>query len=297
MLQVPHVQALLYYTPALLVMLILMRIEVLLAHDFGGRRLDVLNPDKRLEYRLLAAIYIVHWLIDSSAAGITILFVNALGGGIIQLSEQGWWYVPSFVFYVMVFDFYGYLTHRLQHKIPFLWSMHSLHHSANAMSVTTGARHFWAETVVGAVLFAPFFGLLFRVPGDIILPVTLLNFFIGAVSHFDVPIRWGKAHLLLNNPQWHRVHHSKLPEHRDKNFANFFPVFDLIFGTAWIPQLYEFPDTGLDDGDKPRTVLEGMIWPLRHIWRRWRSERPIGSALDRSSPVASETTAAFEAPR
>ncbi len=188
----PNVQGLLYYIPALLVMLILMRIEVLLARDVASRRLDVFHPEKRLEYRLLAAIYVAHWLIDGSAASITVLMVNALGGGIIHLSDQGWWYVPSFVFYLVIFDFYAYLVHRASHKFPVLWSMHSLHHSATAMSVTTGGRHFWLETVVGAVFFAPFLGLLVYVPGDIVFPVVILNFFFGAVIHFDVPIRLGK---------------------------------------------------------------------------------------------------------
>jgi sterol desaturase/sphingolipid hydroxylase (fatty acid hydroxylase superfamily) len=25
-------------------------------------------------------------------------------------------------------------------------------------------------------------------------------------------------------------------EHRDKNFASFFPIFDILFGTAWVPR-------------------------------------------------------------
>ena len=270
----PHVQGLLYWIPALLVLLILMRIEVLLARDVASRRLDVFHPEKRLEYWILAAIFVTHWLIDGSATSITVLMLNALGGGFIRLSDQGWWYAPSFVFYLAIFDFYTYLAHRAYHKFPILWSMHSLHHSATAMSATTGGRHFWFETVVSALFFAPFLGMLVNVPGDIVFPVVMFNFFVGAVVHFDVPIRLGKFGLCVNNPQWHRIHHSQLPEHRDKNFANFFPVFDVICGTAWIPDSHEFPEPGLDDGDKPCTVFEGMIWPLRHIWRRWCRQRP-----------------------
>ena len=293
----PHVQDLLCYVPALLVLFILMRIEVLLAHDVASRQLEIFHPEKRLEYRLLAAIYIAHWLIDGAAATVTVLIVNALGGGIIHLSDQGWWYVPSFVFYLVIFDFYTYLVHRASHKIPFLWSMHSLHHSATAMSVTTGGRHFWLETVVGAVLFAPFLGLFLHVPADVAFPVVMLNFFTGAVVHFDVPIRLGKLGLWVNNPQWHRIHHSQLPEHRDKNFANFFPIFDLICGTAWIPDPHEFPDAGLDDGDKPCSVFEGMIWPLRHMWRGWRSRRPDLAETDAASrsPISVEKISVLEA--
>ena len=293
----PHVQDLLPFIPALLVMLVLMRIEVLLARDVASRQLEVFHPEKRLEYRLLAAFFLTHWLIDGSATTIAVLIVNSLGGGVIGLSDQGWWYVPSFVFYLVVYDFYTYLVHRAYHKFPIFWSMHSLHHSATAMSVTTGGRHFPFETLVSAVFFAPFMGLLLQVPGDVAFPVVLLNFFVGAVTHFDVPIRLGKLGLWFNNPQWHRIHHSRLPEHRDKNFANFFPVFDLIFRTAWIPERHEFPDTGLDTGDKPRTVFEGMIWPIRHVWRRWRPQRAhwAGTATDPQAPLDAENIAVLEA--
>jgi sterol desaturase/sphingolipid hydroxylase (fatty acid hydroxylase superfamily) len=265
---VPSFHELLLYAVAIIVLAILMRIEVLLARDFGATRVNVFEPEKLLEYRLCGALYFVHWLIDGSAIAIPVMIINAFGGGIIHLSSDGWWYVPSFLFYLIVFDLYVYSVHVASHKVPFLWSMHSLHHSATAMSTTTGGRHFWGESVVGAVLFAPVMGLLLHVPDNIILPVTFINFFVGATSHFNVPVRFGKFAVIFNNPQWHRVHHSRLPQHRDKNFANFFPAFDLLFGTAWIPAADEFPDAGLDTGDKPRTVFEGMIWPVRHVWRR-----------------------------
>jgi hypothetical protein len=42
------------------------------------------------------------------------------------------------------------------------------------------------------------------------------------------------------------------------------PVFDVIFGTAWKPGKDEFPKTGLDSGEKATSVLDGIIWPVRH---------------------------------
>jgi sterol desaturase/sphingolipid hydroxylase (fatty acid hydroxylase superfamily) len=278
---VAQLQGLLYYIPALLVLLILMRIEVLLARDLASKTINVFEQEKCLEYKLCGAIYLAHWLVDASAVAIPIMLINSMGGGLVHLASSGLWYVPSFVFYLIVFDLYVYLVHRAYHKIPLLWSMHSLHHSATALSTTTGGRHFWFETVVGAFVFAPLLGLLVWVPDNILLPITFLNFFVGAVSHFDVPIPLGKFSILFTGPQWHRIHHSRLPQHRDKNFANFFPIFDVLFGTAWIPSHDEFPVSGLDTGDKPTSVFEGMIWPLRRVWRRMRSAD--------SAPVSSST--------
>lgn len=278
----PSLKELLAYIPAVLIVLVFMRIEVLLAGDIAARRLKVFSAERVLEYKLISILFLVHWLIDGSAGGITVMIVNSMGGGIIHLSDVGWRYVPSFFCYLLVADFHTYIVHRLYHKIPILWSMHSLHHSATELSATTGGRHFWFETVISSMFFAPFVGLLLVVPGDILLPVTLLNFFVGVLTHFDVPIYLGKLMFWINSPQWHRIHHSVQLEHRDKNFANIFPVFDLLFGTAWIPEQNDFPATGIDAGDRPISVFEGMIWPLRHYWRRLRPAPAVANATSQS---------------
>ena len=37
----------------------------------------------------------------------------------------------------VILDFFGYWTHRLEHKIPLLWRLHALHHSDTDLDVTT----------------------------------------------------------------------------------------------------------------------------------------------------------------
>ncbi|MFM5916355.1 MAG: sterol desaturase family protein, partial [Novosphingobium sp.] len=54
----------------------------------------------------------------------------------------GW---AAVLVYFLVYDLAEYVYHRLQHKVPLLWAMHSLHHSDPNMSVLTTNRHFWAD--------------------------------------------------------------------------------------------------------------------------------------------------------
>jgi sterol desaturase/sphingolipid hydroxylase (fatty acid hydroxylase superfamily) len=54
------------------------------------------------------------------------------GLGWIKLPTDGYWWYVSLAIIVVAFDLYKYAYHRLQHAIPFLWAMHSFHHSANA---------------------------------------------------------------------------------------------------------------------------------------------------------------------
>ncbi len=77
----------------------------------------------------------------------------------------------------------------------------------------------------------------------------------------------GPFALCLNNPQYHRIHHSVEPQHQNKNFCKLLPLFDLMFGTVWKPGKDEFPATGLATGDAARGFFDGIIWPVRHRMR------------------------------
>jgi sterol desaturase/sphingolipid hydroxylase (fatty acid hydroxylase superfamily) len=192
---------------------------------------------------------------------------NVLAGGLITLPSEGWLLVLAVAAYTMVMDFGEYLFHLAQHRIPALWAMHSFHHSDGAMNISTTQRHFWAKQAIKTVTIYFLVGLLFKVNAQIVTSygiISICNFFF----HLNIPVGFGRGWFLLNSPQYHRVHHSSLPEHQDKNFAALFPIFDVIFGVAYRPHPGEFPQTGLYDGDSPRGVIEAVIWPACNVYRR-----------------------------
>ena len=59
----------------------------------------------------------------------------------------------------------------------------------------------------------------------------------------------------------HRIHHSRLAGDRDKNFAAYFPIWDVIFGTYRAPVNDQFPPSGVE-GIKHDTVLSLSIHPF-----------------------------------
>ena len=192
-----------------------------------------------------------------------IMLVNALGGGWIHLRSDGWWFLLSFIVLIMTIDLWAYLVHRASHKFPVLWAMHSLHHSAEALSIVTGARHFWLEGIIGTA-FLPVLGIIFKIPPEVVTTVAALYILPEGFSHMNVRLSLGRFALCLNNPQYHRIHHSVEPQHQNKNFCKTLPLFDVIFGTAWKPGKDEFPMTGLDTREKPSGIVDGIIWPVRH---------------------------------
>jgi sterol desaturase/sphingolipid hydroxylase (fatty acid hydroxylase superfamily) len=94
---------------------------------------------------------------------------------------------------------------------------------------------------------------------------VLLNFLLGdGLAHLNMRVSLGRFALCIQNPQYHRIHHSVEPQHQDKNFCKLLPLFDVILGTAWKPEKDEFPVTGLGSREKPAGILDGIIWPVRH---------------------------------
>lgn len=192
------------------------------------------------------------------------------GLGWIKLPTEGYWWYVSLAIVVVALDLYKYTFHRLQHAIPFLWAMHSFHHSANGVTFITGARHFWLERVMSDA-FLPILAILFRIPPDMAITVGFIFFIPDACAHLNVRIPLGRFVTWINNPQWHRIHHSIHPEHRDKNFAAFFPLLDILFGTAWVPKPGEYPATGLVPAERV-DFINSVIWPIRHLRHHWHRE-------------------------
>jgi sterol desaturase/sphingolipid hydroxylase (fatty acid hydroxylase superfamily) len=72
---------------------------------------------------------------------------------------------------------------------------------------------------------------------------------------------FGRLWWLLSSPQYHRIHHSILPEHQNRNFAVWFPVWDILFRTAYAPRPGEYPPTGVD-GVEVSTFLDALMLPF-----------------------------------
>lgn len=163
-------------------------------------------------------------------------------------------------------DFAYYWYHRAQHRFPALWAIHELHHSDTALNATTSFRTYWLEMLVQAIVVLTPSLLLFGDQG----PVHGFGMLIGTYaflvfSHCNVRLSLGPLSLFVCGPQVHRIHHSRLPEHRDRNFAQYFPLLDRIFGTWHAPGRDEFPPTGADGLASDAPFGTALARPFR-IW-------------------------------
>jgi sterol desaturase/sphingolipid hydroxylase (fatty acid hydroxylase superfamily) len=217
------------------------------------------------DFKLVFVANLMDWITRPVVAMSSVALVNAAGGGLFVLhADTVWDFAFSLALFLVVTDLYSYWSHRLSHAVPALWEMHSFHHSAEAMTFITGARHLWLETAIMSAFF-PAIAVLFKTPSVIVMTALFIGFLPNGCAHLNVRLHLGRFSTWINGPQWHRIHHSIQPEHLNRNFAAIFPIWDVLFRTAWIPTENEFPPAGLVPSERP-SVVEGIIWPIR----KWR---------------------------
>jgi sterol desaturase/sphingolipid hydroxylase (fatty acid hydroxylase superfamily) len=172
-----------------------------------------------------------------------------------------------------IFDFFYYWFHRTLHESRFLWHIHKLHHMDEQLSATTNGRSHVLEELGRVPMIAIPTAILFKlnpdVGGVIGYSITMWSIFF----HANLRLHLGRAGMLFYGPQGHRIHHSRLHEHFDKNYAAYFPVWDVLFGTYHHPTRDEFPPTGLHDEPDINSFSETLVLPFRawrKMFRAWR---------------------------
>ncbi len=171
---------------------------------------------------------------------------------------------------LFVHDAWLYLSHRCEHRFPALWAFHKVHHSEERMNfLTAGRDHFlqsiW-RTFFSFLTIGLFIDIEFKqaavTAGYAHSGLLLWSMFYHSNTRVELP--W--LDRVLVTPQVHRIHHSRLPEHQDKNFADIFPVFDIVGGTYWAPRAGEFPETGLSSGERHRNLWQAEYAPFASWW-------------------------------
>lgn len=210
-------------------------------------------------------IFIVGTLMPLVSAGVAYA-IQSIGFGIIDLRALGFEGAGGSLFAVLIgtliWDFFQYWLHRLQHGSKVFWQMHLLHHCDEHMNVTTASRHHVLENLLAPVFITIPTAVLFQVPPATIAMLSLIPYAWIYLSHANINLSFGPFWWLLVSPNYHRVHHSLTTEHIDKNFVNWFPIWDIIFGTACIPKWRECPSTGVR-GVSVRTLSQAFLLPFK----------------------------------
>jgi len=141
----------------------------------------------------------------------------------------GWAHILLFL---VLSDFLCYWQHRLMHRLPVLWRLHEFHHAAEEFNALTSTREHPLEKAINiAIMVVP--ALLLGLPTTEFAIVAIAFGAIGLVKHSAIPWHGWFGKYVIQSPRDHLIHHSRVPRHHNKNFANYFPIWDHLFGTYY----------------------------------------------------------------
>jgi sterol desaturase/sphingolipid hydroxylase (fatty acid hydroxylase superfamily) len=162
---------------------------------------------------------------------------------------------------IVLGDFLGYWSHRAFHTFSRLWRIHAVHHSSTEVDWLSSVRvHPLNDALQNVVVATPLFLIGFT-PGVLAAYVPLLTLYAIAL-HANVSWTYGPLRYVVTSPTFHRWHHSSQPEAINKNFAGLLPLWDLIFGTLYLPKGLRPEAFGVSD-PVPSGFLGQLVYPLR----------------------------------
>ncbi len=221
--------------------------------DPRARRLDFLyTVIHRLGAFTVAVFFLLDPLIDQVTSllhleGIKPFNLESLWPGVTDLP------LVSFLLYLIVLDFFDYWYHRAEHNIEWWWGLHSLHHSQQNMNLWSDNRNHLLDDLIRDIYMAVIALGIGVQPGQYVLLVAASRA-LQSLQHANVRIHFGViGERLLVSPRYHRLHHAIGLGHEGNgrgtlgghNFAVLFPVWDIVFRTAYFGKTFEM--TGIRD--------------------------------------------------
>lgn len=164
---------------------------------------------------------------------------------------------------VVVGDLLEYWYHRLSHTVPWLWSVHAIHHTPIRLHALKGPRHHVVYFLGrGLLVWAPL--LMIGVPPRLVVWQFAAIVLFGSLAHANVAFRIPPVlHRLFVTPDVHRIHHSIDADQGNSNYATVFPIWDLLFGSYTDPRVVGARHAGIDRDPIPRRFLSELLWPIR----------------------------------
>jgi sterol desaturase/sphingolipid hydroxylase (fatty acid hydroxylase superfamily) len=183
----------------------------------------------------------------------------------------------------LLMDLAFYYWHRLNHRWPFLWRFHNVHHIDPDLDVSTSFRFHFGEVALSVafrVLQLTLSGVSGWTYGIYEVAFQLNTLFHH--SNLRLPIAFERPlNRLLVTPRMHGIHHSQVRDETDSNFSVVLSWWDRLHGTLRLNVPQDAIAVGVPAytlaGD--HTLWHGLTLPFRRQRDHWR--RPDGATVER----------------
>lgn len=190
----------------------------------------------------------------------------------------------------LLMDLAFYYWHVANHKVPWLWRFHNVHHIDPDLDVSTGFRFHFGEIALSAV---------FRIIQISVIGISGWTFLVYEIvfqantlfHHSNVRLRIGierPLNRLLVTPRMHAIHHSQVRNETNSNFGVVLPWWDWLHRTVRlnIPQRAITVGVAGYSDPKDNRLWHVLLMPFlkqRDYWRRPDGSTPQRDEADTGS--------------
>jgi sterol desaturase/sphingolipid hydroxylase (fatty acid hydroxylase superfamily) len=198
-----------------------------------------------------------------------------------RLGLLRWLPVPRalrFVLGFLMLDYTLYLWHRLNHRMPFLWRFHAVHHIDLDMDSTTGLRFHFGELSLAAGFRAAQVLLLgvdrstLRIWQQMLVVSVMFHH-----SNLELPIDFERALVpFLVTPRMHGIHHSRRSTEMDSNYSSLLSWWDRLHRSLRLNVPQASVTIGVQGFSRPEdvTLAASLTLPLRRDPRLLPESQP-----------------------
>lgn len=175
------------------------------------------------------------------------------------------WPVPAqFLLMVLLADFFRYWLHRAAHGIPALWVFHAVHHAPRMLYWWNVGRFHPLDKALQICLDSvPF--ILFGVAEPVLAVYFVFYATNGFLQHSNIRLRHGPLNYFFGTAELHRWHHARDTRVAHCNFGNNLIIWDVLFGTWYLPKGRQVEAIGTRDESYPGDFLGLMTAPFNRL--------------------------------
>lgn len=183
-------------------------------------------------------------------------------------------YLVQVLIAIVIGDLGIYWTHRMLHAVPAMWHIHAVHHAVEELDWLAAIhQHPLDVTFMKAGSLFPLFALGFS--AEAIGTYLAIYYWQSWLAHANVRLSYGPLRHVLVSPEFHHWHHCVEPEARDKNFAGIFSFYDVLFGSAYLPEGQKAKTFGVDH-PMPSGYLALLVYPFVAWTTKQKRDGPSG---------------------
>jgi sterol desaturase/sphingolipid hydroxylase (fatty acid hydroxylase superfamily) len=191
------------------------------------------------------------------------------------LNRVEWPWAVEAAVAVLLLDYTLWIWHWLNHRWPFLWRFHLVHHADGDLDASTALRFHFGEMALSVpwralqvVLIGPD-ALSLGLWQALLVPSILFHH-----SNLRLPVGLERALVrLIVTPRMHGIHHSNYQNETNSNWSSLLSVWDYLHGTALLSVPQREVEIGVPAFARPgdRTLGRMLRLPFRARGDDWTS--------------------------